>query len=169
MATKTTAGTGIGPVDLTRFEGTDVWQEDDERARIRGYFPLSPGTPNAGDVGAEDSTVVSMEIEPGNYLPTHRDSEEELLVVTAGRVEAWVGDEAVELGPGEAGVVPEMEPHGLRNVGDATARVLGFFPSGELTATFEKPLQPFGTEVVIVGGDAAGSGDESEQGDEEAN
>ncbi|WP_435182030.1 hypothetical protein [Halorussus sp. AFM4] len=82
-------------VDLHDFEGADVWQEGDERARLRGYFPLSPGTPNAGDVSAEDLMVVSFELEPGNYLPTHRDSNEELLVVTAGAVEATVGDESV--------------------------------------------------------------------------
>ncbi|MFC7044951.1 cupin domain-containing protein [Halobacteriaceae archaeon GCM10025711] len=98
--------------------------------------------------------VVSMEIRPGDYLPTHRDSNEELLVVTAGTVEASVGDETVELAAGYAAVVPEMVPHGLRNAGGETARVIGFFPNDELTATFEKPLQPFGSNVVTIGGDA---------------
>lgn len=86
----------LEPVDLHDFEGADVWQEGDERARLRGYFPLSPGTPNASDVSAEDLMVVSFELEPGNYLPTHRDSDEELLVVTAGTVEAAVGIRRIE-------------------------------------------------------------------------
>ncbi|WP_101297266.1 cupin domain-containing protein [Halegenticoccus soli] len=147
-------------VELYRFDGTDVWQEGDERARIRGYFPLSPGTPNAGDVSGDGLMIVCMEIEPGNYLPTHRDSNEELLLVTAGRVEASVGDETVELSEGECTIVPEMAPHGLRNVGEEPARVIGFFPNDELTATFEEPLMPFGSEVVSVGGHAEGENEE---------
>ena len=140
-------------VELYRFEGTDVWEEGDEHARLRGYFPLSPGTPNAGDLAGEDLMIVCMEIDPGNYLPTHRDSNEELLVVIAGTVEASVGDETVELSAGECTIVPEMAPHGLRNVGEEPARVIGFFPDDELTATFERPLMPFGSNVVTIGGD----------------
>lgn len=152
MATKTPATGGIQPVAFDEFEERDVWQEDDERARIRGYFPLSPGTPGAGDVAGEGLMVVSMEIEPGNYLPTHRDSAEELLFVTTGTVEATVGEETARLSAGEAVVVPADVPHGLRNVGDETARVVGFFPENELTATFAAPLLPFETNVVSVGG-----------------
>lgn len=156
MASRTDADEArLRAVSLHEFEGAEVWQEGDERTRIRGYFPLSPGTPNAGG-SAEDLLVVSIEIEPGNHLPTHRDSNEELLVVTDGTVEAWVGEETVELSAGECAVVPEMAPHGLRNVGESTARVVGFFPDDELTATFETPLQPFGTNVVSIGGDDAG-------------
>ena len=139
-------------VDLYQFEGADVYQEGDERARLRGYFPLSPGTPNTSDVGAEELMLVCIEIEPGNYLPSHRDSNEELLVVTAGAVEATIGDETIDLEAGQCAVVPEMEPHGLHNAGSETARVLGFFPENELTATFEDVLQPFDSEVVTVGG-----------------
>lgn len=145
---------GLRAVAIDRFEGMDVRVEGDDRARLRGYFPLSPGTPNAGDVAAEGLMIVSMEIGPGDYLPTHTDSNEELLLVLAGRVEVSVGDERVELAAGECAVVPEMAPHGLRNVGEQPARVVGFFPNDELTATFEEPLLPFGTNVVTVGGDA---------------
>jgi len=154
MATDESQQSGIEPVDVFDFEGTEVWQESDPHARLHGYFPLSPGTPNAGDVAAEDLMVVSMEIDPDDYLPTHRDSNEELLLVLGGRVEAWVDDETVELEVGECLVVPEMAPHGLRNVGDEPARVVGFFPDDDLTATFEEPLEPFGTNVVAIGDEA---------------
>lgn len=154
MASRTETGEGrLQAVSLHEFEGAEVSQEGDEHARLRGYFPLSPGTPNASGVGAEDLMVVSMEIEPGDHLPTHRDSAEELLVVTAGTVEAWVGEETVDLSAGECAVVPEMVPHGMRNVGAEPARIIGVFPDDELTATFEAPLQPFGTNVVAIGGD----------------
>lgn len=152
----------VTAVDLHDFEGSDVWQESDERARLRGYFPLSPGTPNASGVAAEDLMVVSFELGPGNRLPTHRDGNEELLVVTEGTVEAAVGDETVAVSAGECVVVPEMVPHGVANVGDGLARVVGFFPDDELTSTFDAPLQPFGTSEHSVGGRAGpddGTGD----------
>ncbi|WP_255149135.1 cupin domain-containing protein [Halorarius halobius] len=141
----------VQAVDLHRFEGADVWVEGEEHARLRGYFPLSPGTPNASEVAGEDLMVVSMEIEPGNHLPSHRDSNEELLVVTDGTVEVTVGDETVRLSSGECAVVPEMIPHGVENVGNETARIIGVFPDDELTATFERPLMPFESNVVTVG------------------
>ncbi|WP_265110453.1 cupin domain-containing protein [Halosolutus halophilus] len=148
-------------VDLYQFEGTDCYQESDEHARLRGYFPLTPGTPNASDAGSEEVMIVCIEIEPGDYLPSHRDSNEELLVVTAGRVEATVGDDTIDLETGQCAVVPEMAPHGLYNGGDETARIIGFFPDTELTATFEEPLEPFGTAEVTIEPDR-----EAERGDD---
>ncbi|MCO8246506.1 MULTISPECIES: cupin domain-containing protein [unclassified Haladaptatus] len=141
-------------VPLYQFEGTDVWQEGDDHARLRGYFPLSPGTPQASEVAGEDIMLVCIELEPDNYLPTHRDSNEELLHVTAGTVEATVGDETIELSTGEIALVPAEEPHSIRNVGRKAARILGIFPNDELTATFEKPMEPFGTNVITIGPDA---------------
>lgn len=152
----TTAGTPgrqLQATPLDRFDGVDVWMESDDHARLRAYFPLSPGTPNASGVAPERLMVVSMEIQPDDYLPTHTDSNEELLVVLAGTVEATVGDESAVLSTGECAVVPEMVPHSLRNAGDEPARVLGCFPETELTGTFEDTLQPFGTNVVHVGGE----------------
>ncbi|MFC4544329.1 cupin domain-containing protein [Halosolutus amylolyticus] len=137
-------------VDLYQFEGTDCYQEHDDHARLRGYFPLTPGAPNGVDAGAENLIIVCIEIEPGDYLPSHRDSNEELLVVTTGRVEATIGDETIDLETGQCAVVPEMAPHGIYNGGDETARIIGFFPENELTATFEDPLEPFGTTDVEI-------------------
>jgi len=144
----------LRPVRLYQFEGRDVWQEGDEHARLRGYFPLSPGTPGAGDVSGDDLMMVCIELEPGNYLPTHRDSNEELLHVTTGTVEATVGKTTMELTAGEMTLVPFDVPHSIRNVGSGTAHVLGIFPNDELTSTFEKPLEPFGTAVLTIGPDA---------------
>jgi quercetin dioxygenase-like cupin family protein len=141
-------------VDLYQFEGTEVRAIDDDSARLHGYFPLSPGTPNASDVAGDDIMMVCMEIRPGNYLPTHTDSSEELLVVTAGTVAASIDGETVELSTGQCAVVPEMAPHSLETVGNDPARVLGIFADDELTATFETTLEPFGTNVVSIGGDA---------------
>lgn len=152
MATTSKKQAGPIPVvDLYQFEGTDAYQEGDERARVRGQFALTPGMPNGTDAGAEELMMVCIEIEPGDNLPSHRDSNEELLVVIEGTVAATVGDETVTLETGQAAVVPEMAPHGLENAGDGTARVLGIFSGTELTATFEGPMEPFGTAELTIG------------------
>jgi hypothetical protein len=41
-------------------------------------------------------------------------------------------------------VVPAMVPHALRNVGDETLRVVGFFSSSTVMSTFDQPVVPMG-------------------------
>ena len=67
------------------------------------------------------------------------------------------GNDWVELslaGPGTVAVVPAMAPHAIRNAGDTTARVIGFFPEPTVTATFVEPILPLG-QGTLVFGDAA--------------
>ena len=46
-------------------------------------------------------------------------------------------------------VVPAMVPHGLRNVGDETARFVGFFSRANVVvSTFDQPMMPFNQRVV---------------------
>jgi hypothetical protein len=45
-------------------------------------------------------------------------------------------------------LVPAMVPHGLRNVGEESVRVAGFFSSNVIVSTFDQPLMPFGQRVV---------------------
>jgi hypothetical protein len=40
--------------------------------------------------------------------------------------------------------VPAMVPHSMRNVGDETLRVVGFFPSSTVMSTFDQPIVPTG-------------------------
>ena len=40
--------------------------------------------------------------------------------------------------------MPAMVPHGLRNVGEESVRVAGFFSSNVIVSTFDQPLMPFG-------------------------
>jgi hypothetical protein len=44
-----------------------------------------------------------------------------------------------------------MAPHGIRNVGDTTLRVLGFFSSSTVVSTFEQPIGPEGESVFVWG------------------
>ena len=78
----------------------------------------------------------------------HRDSAEGLLGLE-GEVEATVGEAHLTLRAGEIAVVPSMVPHGLRNVGQERARVLGFFGSATNVATFADSIFVVGAPLPI--------------------
>ena len=125
----------------------------DSSVHFRANFALFGGN------GAEDSSAVYIELQPGEALGEHTDSPEETLLVLDGEVEFTVGKERARAGRGTLGVVPSMVPHSIRNVGSGTARVVGFFPSPGVVATFAEPVQPLDQRVMVFGqpdGAAAG-------------
>ncbi len=124
----------------------EVWFDSDpEHKRVRATFPINKWA------GAEDTAVVYFEIEPGDRLPTHTDSAEEVLYIVAGQAEAEVGEERGELRAGDLAVIPEMVPHGLINVGEEPVKVVGFFCEPEIVSTFEEPIQPIGQAELNQG------------------
>lgn len=121
------------------------WDSDPDHARLRVTFPINKA------VGSEESAVVYFEIEPGNRLPLHTDSAEEILYIVAGEGEATVGEERGRVVAGDLAVVPSMAPHGIANTGDETLKVVGFFTASEIVSTFDEPVQPMGVAVVTQG------------------
>ena len=71
--------------------------------------------------------------------------------IVAGEGEAQVGDERARVSAGDLAVIPAMVPHGVANVGDETLKVVGFFSEARITSTFERDLEPLGTNVVEMG------------------
>src|ERR687886_969829 len=124
------------------LELMEVWYENDPTMRVKVNFPFFLGT------GTKSTAVVYFEIESGYRLGTHTDSAEEILLILEGEAEVSLGDEQGRLSAGEMALVPAMVPHGMRNVGDETVRVVGFFPSNVVVATFDQPMMPFNQRVV---------------------
>lgn len=121
---------------------------------------MDSGTPGGADrvafpfhsgMGTASTAAVLFELEPGNALGTHTDTAEEILLILAGEGEAHVGDERELLRAGQIAVVPSMAPHGIRNTGETTLRVLGFFSSSTVISQFEEPLGPNGEKVAVIG------------------
>lgn len=127
---------------IDELELMEVWYEDDPTMHVKVNFPFFLGT------GTKNTAVVYFEIEPGYRLATHTDSAEEILLVLEGTAEVSLGDEQGRLSAGEMALVPAMEPHGLRNAGEETLRVVGFFSSNVVVSTFDQPMMPFGQRVV---------------------
>jgi len=129
-------------VNVRDLELLEVWNDSDPRTRVRFNFPLQAAA------GTKTTAVVYFEIAPGDHLARHTDSAEEILYVVVGRGEAEVGGERFPIEAGSLAVVPELVPHGVRNTGDSTLKVVGFFSAAELEHVFEEPLQPLGVTVV---------------------
>jgi quercetin dioxygenase-like cupin family protein len=127
---------------IDQFELLEVWYENDPTMRLKVNFPFFLGT------GTKSTAVVYFEVEPGHRLGTHTDSAEEILLVLEGTAEVSLGDEQGRLSAGEMALVPAMVPHGLRNAGDETVRVVGFFSSNVVVSTFDQPMMPFNQRVV---------------------
>lgn len=129
-------------VQLAERELVDIWSQTDESRRIRVDFPIS------SVAGAASTAVVYFELEPGEHTGMHTDSAEEIVLILSGRAEAIVGDERGELTAGGMGLVPALVPHDVRNIGEETVRVVGFFSSGIVVSVFDDPLMPAGKRVV---------------------
>jgi len=129
-------------VQLADRDLVDISSETDETRRMRVDFPIS------SVAGAASAAVVYFELEPGERTGMHTDSAEEIVLILSGRVEAIVGDERGELSAGGLGLVPALVPHDVRNVGEETVRVVGFFSSATVVSIFDDPLMPVGKRVV---------------------
>jgi quercetin dioxygenase-like cupin family protein len=134
----------------------ECWSKGDPTARMR----CSDALIFSGK--ADSSALVHMLLEPGGCVPPHTDSAEEVVLVMEGTVEAHVGDESGTLEAGGMVLIPAMARHSIRNVGDGTARMLGFFSGAEVTSTFEDVLLPFETSVFGPEGSDTPPGDASD-------
>lgn len=107
-------------VDLNNLELGELRGIDHPTMHNRSTFPLG------GPLGTETSAMVYFELDPGDTLGRHTDSVEEVVLLLSGTVEAEVGEEEIRLAQGQVAVVPAMMPHDFRNVGEETARVVGW-------------------------------------------
>jgi quercetin dioxygenase-like cupin family protein len=136
-------------VSTPQLELNEAWIASDQRGRVHPAFPINRFT------GAKDTAVVYFEVEPGDYLPTHTDSAEEILYIVAGEGEAQCGHERGQVRAGDLAVIPSMAPHGIANTGDETLKVVGFFCNSHIVSTFDEPLQPMGQNSLTQGAPVA--------------
>lgn len=128
--------------DINKLELNEFIADGDPKQHCRATFPM------AAALGSKNTTMVYFELEPGDSLGRHTDSEEEILLCLGGNVRVEVGDEKGELSAGQFALVPTMVPHNLTNIGGEKARVLGFFGSPNIVATFDKAWLPEKSRIV---------------------
>lgn len=129
--------------NLNELELTEFITRVEPRQHCRATFPLLE------TMGSRQSAMVYVELEPGDSLGRHTDSAEETLLILGGTVAISVENETVTLSEGEFALVPLMAPHDIRNVGDRTARVVGFFGgANNIVASFDNTWLPTESNVV---------------------
>lgn len=130
-------------VNLNQLDLTEFTAIEDPRQHCRSTFPL------LGAQGTENSATVYIELEPGDNLGRHTDSAEELLLILEGEVEVSIGEEKGSAAQGTIALVPKMVPHDMKNIGNKTAKILGFFGgANNIVATFDKTWLPVNANVV---------------------
>ena len=104
-----------------------------------GMFAGSLATPR---LGATEVSVIRQRQEPGATNPFHYHNREEVMVQFAGTVTVLVGDERVEVAPGDTLIVPAQTLHQIENTGQDEAEWLLIAPKGI------QFFRPNGEEVV---------------------
>jgi mannose-6-phosphate isomerase-like protein (cupin superfamily) len=106
-------------------------------------------------VDAEESggaiSIVECEIPPRTLVKPHRHTrEDEFSVIIAGRLGVRLGDDEMEVGPGDHLVKPRGIPHAIWNPGDEPAKLIEILSPGGFERYFEE------IEPVLAGrqGDA---------------
>jgi mannose-6-phosphate isomerase-like protein (cupin superfamily) len=94
---------------------------------LRGARFTSLATPSRGST---DTSVWSVEIDPGAPGTPHQLTREEVFVVLDGRADVRIGDEVSTAAPGDAIVVPAGVPFALAAAGEQPLRALCVLPVG---------------------------------------
>lgn len=121
-------------------EDPDDWRPDSELAVI-----VDPSLPSGEFV--RDIAVFRERIAPGDAIPLHEHTVEEVLFVDEGRLEVRLGDVRREVSAPAIVFVAARQPHGFRNVGEAVARVHAVFPTTEVTIRYRERNPAPGTEA----------------------
>lgn len=87
----------VEPLAITSIEG----------APTRGVFRIKPM------LRGEQMTVLEVHLLPGVASRLHAHGHESMLYVVRGRVRTVVGDDVLELGPGDVGCHPAGVPHSV--------------------------------------------------------
>ena len=124
---------------LVDLQPEDLYDPDDRSVSHRSDWPTWVGE------GTNASTCY-FEIDPGCRLGEHVHDAEETVFVFQGTGEAGVENEEAEVEAPAVVVMPEGKRHDLRNTGSSVLRAIGFFPTSSVTTTFDRPLEPSGSE-----------------------
>jgi quercetin dioxygenase-like cupin family protein len=132
----------LDPVATEKQERIQVSGKGVESVRWAGAFVAYGGH------GAEMSTTIVFEIEPGGRLGWHTDQTEETQYILAGTGELQRNDGKFLVGPGSVFVLPTNVPHDLVNTGTETLRAVGFFAAAMFTQTFDDLMLPPNSHIL---------------------
>lgn len=108
-----------------------VYHHDDlptnEVPRIRTRNLCNPA------MGARQTAIWQQWIEPGGFIPLHYHEVEEVLLITAGKIELTIEEKVSTVTAPATVLVPARQLHALRPAGESQVELLAFFPVAEPT------------------------------------
>lgn len=139
----TTTTTQPPAARLDELELIDISIGDDPRAQARVALPISAesGSPN---------TVVYLEVDPGERIPLHTHTAEEIFVVLQGTGIVTAGDQQWSATAGVIAVAPAYARHGWENTGSETLKLVGFFGANVVINEFDEPVAPLGVATFVT-------------------
>lgn len=132
----------MDPVATDTLARVQINGEGDASVRWAGAFVAY------GAHGADQSTTIVFENEPGGRLGWHTDQTEETQYIVTGTGELRWDDGAFPVGPGSVFVLPTNVGHDLVNTGTETLRAVGFFAAAMFTQRFDDVMQPVNSHVL---------------------
>jgi quercetin dioxygenase-like cupin family protein len=125
---------------------TMVYEDDpdDYRPNSQMAVVLDPAKPDGEFV--KGIAVVFERIAPGDRIPLHTHTLEEVLIIDEGSAEVTLGDERRTVGAGAVVYIPINVAHGTRNIGSGELRVHAIFPSQIITIQYLERNPAPGTE-----------------------
>ncbi|MFN8593411.1 MAG: cupin domain-containing protein [Thermomicrobiales bacterium] len=126
--------------------------ETNELARITvksdGGVKWQGAFATCGGKGADQSSTIVFEIEPGHRLGWHTDQTEETQYIIAGTGELRTDAANYKVGPGSVFVLPTNVRHDLANTGTETMRAVAFFSAAMFTQVFDNVMEPINSHVL---------------------
>lgn len=124
---------------LASFDDPDDYRPDSELAIV-----IDPS--HSEGQFARELTVFYERIAPGDRIPLHKHTIEEVFFLDEGRLEVSLGKDRGTIEAGAVVFIPAGVEHGFRNVGDEFARIHAVFPSQEISIEYLERNPAPGTE-----------------------
>ncbi len=134
--------TMLDPIATDALDRLHISGDGDDSVRWSGVFVTYGGQ------GADQSTTIVFEIEPGHRLGWHTDQTEETQYIIAGTGELQRDDGSFPVGPGSVFTLPTNVGHDLVNTGTETMRAVAFFSAAMFTQTFDNVMQPVNSHIL---------------------
>ena len=117
---------------------------DDYRPNSQLAIVIDPSRPTGDFV--QGLTIFCERIAPGDRIPLHAHTIEEVFFIDQGTIEATLGKEIHTVGAGAIVFIPAGTAHGFRNIGEGVAQIHAVFPAQEIAIHYLERNPAPGTE-----------------------
>ncbi|WP_224482910.1 cupin domain-containing protein [Robertkochia aurantiaca] len=128
---------------------SELEDPDDFRPKSKLALITDPGDAENGHVA--DMVVFQEQIAPGDSIPLHKHTIEEVMVVVQGQLEVRLGSIKKTAEKGAVIFIPAKTAHGFKNTGSDPAQITAVFPSHNVDIRYLERNPAPGTEKNFPG------------------